>query len=54
MQQGLHKTVQGKSAKSAGTLNEDWEEIDLKAAVQLCLTDECMYNVMDEETTIKL
>jgi len=51
VQQGLHKTLQGKSAKPADTSNEDWEGIDLKAAstIQLCLTDEVMYNVMDEE-----
>ena len=31
--------------------DEDWEEIDLKATsmIQLCLADEIMYNVMDEE-----
>ena len=52
VQQGLHKTLQGKSSKSAGTSNEDWKEMDLKAAstIQLCLADEVMYNVMDEET----
>jgi len=51
VQQGLHKTLQGKSAKPAGTSNEDWEEIDLKATstIQLCLADEVMYNVMDEK-----
>ena len=27
MQKGLHKTLQGKSAKAAGTSNEDWKEI---------------------------
>ena len=50
LQQGLHKTLQGKSTKLAGTSDEDWEEIDLKATstIQLCLTDEVMYNVMDE------
>ena len=39
VQQGLHKTLQGKSEKFAGTSNEDWEEMDLKAAsmIQLCL-----------------
>ena len=48
VQQGLHKTLQGKSAKPAGTLNEDWEEMDLKAAItiQLYLADEVMYNMM--------
>ena len=31
--------------------DEDWKEMDLKATstVQLCLADEVMYNVMDEE-----
>jgi len=35
--------------------DEDWE-LDLKAAstIQLCLADEVMYNVMDEETTTGL
>ena len=36
--------------------DEDWEEMDLKAAstIQLCLADEVMYNVMDEETVTGL
>ena len=56
VQQGLHKTLQGKSAKLAGTSNEDWEKMDLKAAstIQLYLTDEVMYNVMDEDTATGL
>jgi len=56
VQQGLHKTLQEKSAKPAGTSNDNWEEIDLKEAstIQLCLTDEIMYNVMDEETSRRL
>jgi len=56
IQQGLHKTLQGKSVKAAGASNKDWEEIDLKAAstIQLCLADEVMYNVMDEETATGL
>jgi len=46
----------GKSAKPAGTSNEDLEEMDLKAAstIQLCLADDVMYNVMDEETVTGL
>jgi len=48
--------LQGKSAKPAGTSNKDWEEINLKTAstIQLCLTDEVMHNVMDEETVTGL
>jgi len=56
VQQGLHKTLQGKSAKAAGTSNENYKEMNLKAAstIQLCLADEVMYNVMDEEATAGL
>ena len=48
----FHKALQGKSAKSTGTSYENWEEMDGKAAstIQLCLADEVMYNVVDEET----
>jgi len=55
-QHGLHNTLQGKSGKLAGTSNEDWEEMDLKAAstIQLCLANKVMYNVMDEEITTEL
>jgi len=50
--QGLYKTLQGKSSKFTVTSDEDWEEMDLKAAstIQLCLADEVIYNVIDEET----
>ena len=50
VQQGLHKILQEKSAKLAGTSNKDWEEIDLKAAstIHLYLANEVMYNAMDE------
>jgi len=36
--------------------NEDWEEMDLKktSTIQLCLADEVMYNVMNEETVTGL
>jgi len=30
VQQGLHKTLQGKSGKPAGTSDVDWEEMNLK------------------------
>ena len=31
VQQGPHKTLQKKLAKSACTLDKDWDELDLKA-----------------------
>ena len=48
--------MQDKSAKTVGTSNENWEETDLKIAstIQLCLVDEVMYNMMDEEMTTRL
>ena len=55
IQQGLLKALYGKSSKPA-TMTEEWEEMDLKAAstIQLCLADEVMYNVMDEDTATGL
>ena len=43
----------GKFSETYNTLDEDWQEIDLKVAstIQLCLADKVMYNLMDEETT---
>ena len=54
VQQGLHKAVLGKSKKPTSMSDEDWEDIDLRAVntIILCLADEVMYNVMDEETTV--
>ena len=56
MQYGLHKTLQEKSTKHAGTSDEDWEEMDLKisSTIQLCLADEVMYNIMDNEKATRL
>ena len=56
VQQGLHKNLAGKLSKIAIMLDEDWEELDLKATntIQLCLADEVIYNVIDEETVMGL
>jgi len=56
VQQGLHKILQGKSAKSTGMSDEHWEKMDLKAesTIQLCLVDEVMYDVMNEEIVMSL
>ena len=55
VQRGLRKTLQEKSAKPA-SMSDDWEEMDLKAVntIQLCLINEVIYNVMDEEMTMGL
>ena len=53
---GSSQNLQGKPAKLAGMSDEDWEKLDLKAAntIQLCLADEVIYNVMDEEMVTSL
>jgi len=45
-----------KVTKLAGMSDEDWEELDLKviSTIRLCLANEVMYNVMNEETTTSL
>lgn len=42
--------------KSESMSNEDWEELELKTAstIRLCLADEVIYNVINEESTPKL
>ena len=49
---GSSQNPAGKSTKPAGMSNEDSEKLDITATstIQLCLTEEVMYNVMDEET----
>ena len=51
--EGVVRATMGNSSKPVGTSDEDQEEMNLKAAntIQLCLTNEVMYNVIDEETT---
>ena len=56
VQQGVHKTLQRKSAKTSGTSDEDWKKMNLKIAstIQLCLSDEVMHNVMDKKMIMGL
>jgi len=49
----VFKNPAGKSARPVSISEEDWEELDLKTA-SLCLTDEVMYNMMDEEMATSL
>ncbi|KAK8921738.1 hypothetical protein KSP39_PZI020142 [Platanthera zijinensis] len=55
VQQGLHKALLGKE-KSGVKKDEEWEELDLKviSTIQMSLTDEIMYNVVDADTTVDL
>ncbi|KAG6502742.1 hypothetical protein ZIOFF_035029 [Zingiber officinale] len=55
-QNGLKKTLKGKSKKPATMTDEQWEELDEKAlsAIQLCLTREVLREVIHETTTAGL
>ena len=56
VQHGPYKILQGKSAKFVGMSDENCKELDLKATstILLCLADEVLYNMMDEETAANL
>ena len=49
VQQGMIKALYG--SKPEGMANIDWKELEAKAVatIQLCLGDDVMYHVMDEE-----
>ena len=52
VQQGLQKTLAGKSKKPTVMTNEEWEDLDAKAlsTICLCLADEVMFNMVGEDT----
>ena len=56
MQQGMVKALYGKQPKRMNDV--DWKDMEAKVAtrIKLCLADDVMYHVMDEEspTTIWL
>ncbi|RVW29922.1 Retrovirus-related Pol polyprotein from transposon TNT 1-94 [Vitis vinifera] len=49
VQQGMVKALYGKQLK--GMNNMDWKDLEVKVAatIRLCLADDVMYHVMDEE-----
>ena len=52
MKEGTHKAQLGIEKKSS-KMDDEWNNIDFraKATIILCLSDEVLYNVMNEETT---
>ena len=50
--QKFHKALQGRTKKPEAIFDEDLDDLDLQArgAIELCLTEEVMSNVMDETT----
>ena len=51
--QGLVKALYGKVKKLETMIDNEWEELNLKAVstIRLCLVDELMYDVMDDMST---
>ena len=56
VKEGTHKALLGIEKKPLKMENDEWNDIDfhVKATVILCLLDEVLYNVMNEETTVGL
>jgi hypothetical protein len=56
VQQGLQKTLAGKSKKPTAMTEWEWEDLDAKAlsTIRLCLVDEVMSNIVGEDTTSDL
>ena len=54
--EGSHKALLGIEKKPSGMEDNEWNDIDFraKATIILCLSDELLYNVMNEETTADL
>uniref|UniRef100_A0A2N9J6C2 CCHC-type domain-containing protein n=1 Tax=Fagus sylvatica TaxID=28930 RepID=A0A2N9J6C2_FAGSY len=53
VQQGLVKALYGKTKKPEKMIDDEWEELDMKAVstIRLLLADEVMYDVMEENST---
>ena len=56
MKEGTHKAPLGIKKKPSRMEDDEWNVIDFraKATIILCLSDEVLYNVMNEETTASL
>ena len=53
MKDGIHKVLHGKEKKSSKMEDDEWSNIDFrtKVTILLRLSDEVLYNFMNEETT---
>jgi hypothetical protein len=53
VQQGLKKTLAGKSKKPTTMIEWEWEDQDAKSlsTIRLCLADEVLFNIIGEDTT---
>jgi hypothetical protein len=53
VQQGLKKSLVGKSKKPTTMMEWEWEDLDEKSlsTIHLCLSDEIPFNIVREDTT---
>jgi len=53
VKEGTHKALLGIEKKPSKMKDNEWNDIDFcaKAMIILCLSDEVLYNVMNEEIT---
>jgi len=56
VKEGTHKALLGIEKKPSKIEDDEWNDIDFhaKATIILCLSDEILYNVVNEETTVGL
>jgi hypothetical protein len=56
VQQGLQKTLVGKSKKPTSMIEWEWEYLDAKSlsTIHLCLADEFLFNIVGEDATSSL
>ena len=56
VKEGTHKALLGIEKKPSKMEDDDWNDINFhaKATITLCLSDEVLYNLMNEETIVGL
>ena len=56
VKEGTHKALLGIEKKPSKMKDDEWNDIDFhaNAMIILCLSDEVLYNMMNEETTANL
>ena len=54
VKEGTHKALLCIEKKPSNMEDDEWNDVDFRAKVTiiLCLSDEVLYNMMNEETTI--
>lgn len=54
--QGQYKTLLGKYKKPERMIDDEWEEMDLKASatIHMCLVDKVLFNIVGEKMALGL